>query len=94
MLSASLFALIFAGLYVTRTSMFPHTRYEGNFRGVYLATLWSHTILSVVNFPLAVITLYSGLKGRLGRHKKIAPYTAGVWLYVAITGWLIFCFQL
>ena len=93
MLSASLFALIFVGLYVARTSLFPHTKYEGNFREIYLATLWSHTFLSVVNFPMAVITLYSALKGRFDRHKKIAPYTAGIWLYVAATGWLIFFFQ-
>ncbi|OGW43395.1 MAG: hypothetical protein A2132_03535 [Nitrospirae bacterium RBG_16_43_11] len=94
MLSASFFALIFVGLYMARTSIFPHTKYEGNFRGIYFATLWSHTFLSVVNFPMAVMTLYSGLKGRFERHKKIAPYTAGIWLYVAATGWLIYFFQL
>ena len=94
MLSASFFALIFVGLYIARTTLFPHTRYEGNFRGIYLTTLWSHTFLSVVNLPMAVITLYSGLKGRLDRHKKIAPYTAAIWLYVAATGWLIYFFQL
>lgn len=94
MLSASLFALIFVGLYVVRTSVFPHAKYAGNYRGLYLATLWSHTFLSVVNLPLAVIAVYSGLKGRFDRHKKTAPYTAGVWIYVAATGWLIYLFQL
>jgi len=94
MISASFFALIFVGFYVARTSIFPHTKYEGSYRGLYLTTLWSHTFLSVINFPMAVVTLYSGLRGRFDRHKKIAPYTAGVWIYVAATGWLIYFFQL
>ena len=94
MLSASFFALIFVGLYMARTTIFPHTKYEGGFRGIYMATLWSHTFLSLVNFPMAIITLYSGIKGRFERHKKIAPFTAGIWLYVAATGWLIYLFQI
>ncbi len=94
MLSASLFALIFVSLYVVRTSVFPHTKYAGSYRGLYLATLWSHTFLSVMNLPLAAIALYSGLKGRFERHKKTAPVTAGVWIYVAVTGWLIYFLQL
>ncbi|MCC6543622.1 MAG: DUF420 domain-containing protein [Nitrospirae bacterium] len=94
MLSASFFAIIFVGLYMIRTTIFPHTKYEGSLRGLYLTTLWSHTFLSVVNLPLAVMTLYSGFRGRFDRHKKTAPYTAAVWLYVAATGWLIYFFQL
>jgi len=39
-----------------------------------------------------VATLYLGLKGRFDRHKRIAPYTAGVWIYVALTGWAIYFF--
>ena len=92
MLSASLFALIFVILYLTRSALFPHTRYEGGHRTLYLSVLWSHTFLSVLNLPMAVATLYLGLKGRFDRHKRIAPYTAGVWIYVALTGWAIYFF--
>lgn len=92
MLLASVFALIFVVLYLTRSSLFPHTRYEGGYRTFYLFVLWSHTLLSVLNLPMAVTTLYLGMKGRFDRHKKIAPYTAGVWIYVAITGWAIYYF--
>ncbi|MFQ5586216.1 MAG: DUF420 domain-containing protein [Thermodesulfobacteriota bacterium] len=92
MLSASLFALIFVGLYLIRSSLFPPERYAGEYRTLFLAILWSHTFLAVVNFPMAVYTIYLGLKERFDRHKKIAPYTAGVWIYVAITGWAIYLF--
>jgi len=92
MLSASVFALIFVVLYLTRSSLFPRMRYEGGHRTLYLSVLWSHTFLSILNLPMAVATLYLGMKGRFDRHKRIAPYTAGVWIYVAITGWAIYFF--
>lgn len=86
---ASVFALIFVILYLTRTSLYPHTPYTGGHRLLYFTVLWSHTILSAVNFPLVIYTIYLAVKKRFERHKSIAPYTAGVWLYVAVTGWLI-----
>ena len=92
MFLASVSALIFVALYLTRSSLFPHTRYEGEYRTLYLSVLWSHTLLSILNLPMAVATLYLGMKGRFDRHKRIAPYTAGVWIYVALTGWAIYFF--
>jgi len=41
---------------------------------------------------MVIITIYEALKNRFDRHKKVAPYTAGVWIYVALTGWLIYFF--
>jgi putative membrane protein len=46
-----------------------------------------------VNFPLAVITLRYAFKNMFEKHRKIAPITAFVWLYVAITGWIIYFFM-
>ncbi len=92
MLSASMFALIFVILYMIRSSLFPHAIYTGSYRALFLTTLWSHTLLSIVNFPMAATTIYLAVKKRYDRHKKIAPYTAGVWIYVAFTGWLIYFF--
>lgn len=89
MSSASVFALIFVVLYLTRTSLYPHTPYSGGHRVLYFSVLWSHTILSAINFPLVIYTVYLAIKKRYDRHKSIAPYTAGVWIYVAVTGWLI-----
>ena len=93
MLGAVTLALIFVTLYIVKSSLFPPERYAGAYRGLYLFNLWSHTVLSLVNLPLAVITVYLGLKGRFPGHKRIAPYTAGVWVYVALSGWLIFFFH-
>lgn len=89
MSSAAFFALIFVVLYLTRTSLYPHTSYAGGHRILYFTVLWSHTLLSVVNFPMVVAAIYLAMKKDFERHKRIAPYTAGIWIYVALTGWLI-----
>ncbi|WP_304090226.1 DUF420 domain-containing protein [Hydrogenobacter thermophilus] len=93
MINASVFALIFVALYIIKNLLFPASKYEGPHRGLFLFVLWSHTALAIINFPLAVITLRYALKGTFDRHRKIAPITAGVWLYVAFTGWLIYFFM-
>ncbi len=93
MLTASFLAVIFVILYITRTSLYPIERYAGGSRGLYLSVLWSHTALSLINLPLAVITVYLAFKGRFTGHKRIAPYTAAVWIYVAASGWTIFLFH-
>jgi putative membrane protein len=92
MLTACLFAFIFLILYVTRAVMFPPTKYMGDYRTLYFTILWSHTFLASLNLPMAIVTVFLGLKGKFETHKKIAPYTAGVWIYVAVTGWMIFGF--
>jgi putative membrane protein len=47
-------------------------------------------ILAAVAAPLAIVTAWLGLSGRLTRHKKIARWTFPIWLYVSITGVLIY----
>lgn len=98
MIIASLFALIFVFLYLLRNflqaqGLIPGGKYLGPYRGLFLFILWSHTLLAIINFPLAVITLRYAFKGIFEKHRKIAPITAAVWIYVAITGWLIFYFM-
>ncbi len=92
MLAACFFAFIFLVLYIVKSVKFPPVKYVGDSRTLYYAILWSHSILASLNLPMAMITVFLGLKGKFETHKKIAPYTAGVWIYVAITGWLIFGF--
>ena len=98
MITASVFALIFVLLYVLRNllqaqGLIPVGKYEGPYRGLFLFILWSHTALAIVNFPLAVITIRHAFKNAFDKHRKIAPITASVWIYVAVTGWLIFYFM-
>jgi uncharacterized membrane protein YozB (DUF420 family) len=63
---------------------------EGLVRLVYFAVLLSHTVLAVVAAPLALFTAYQGLTGRLLMHVKIARWTLPIWLYVSITGVVVY----
>ncbi len=94
MISACIFAIIFVVLYVIRTMIIPTKPYEGPMKGLFSFILWSHTILAIINFPLAVVTVRYAFKENFEKHKKVAPITALVWIYVAITGWLIYIFNL
>ncbi len=94
MVNACIFAVIFVILYLIRTALIPTEPYKGPFRSIFLFILWSHTFLAIVNFPLAVVTVRYAFKNNLEKHKKIAPITAMVWIYVAVTGWLIYAFHL
>lgn len=62
----------------------------GMARVIYFILLISHIILSAVIVPLVLITLYRALKGDFIRHKKIARYTWPVWLYVTISGVIVY----
>lgn len=93
MLAASALALIFVALYLIKSAYFPPKKYAGDYRGLYFFILWSHTVFALINLPLAVITVYMALKHRFDRHVRIAPYTAGIWVYVAASGWLIYFFN-
>ncbi len=67
-----------------------HFRGEGLSRPLYFTILISHTILAAVVVPFVLITLYRALKGRFARHKAIAPYTFAIWMYVSVTGVVIY----
>ncbi|ADC88899.1 protein of unknown function DUF420 [Thermocrinis albus DSM 14484] len=92
MLTASVFAILFVMLYLVRTALFPHRSYQGPYRELFSFILWSHTFLAIVNFPLAIITIRYAFREAFQQHRKVAPITALVWLYVAVTGWLIYAF--
>jgi putative membrane protein len=66
----------------------------GWIRGAYFAILLTHTILAIVVAPLALTTAYLGLRNKLLRHMKLARWTLPIWLYVSITGvvvyWLLY----
>ncbi len=60
------------------------------FRPVYLAILLTHTVLAAVIVPLVLITLSRGLRQRFDRHRVIARWTWPLWMYVSVTGVLIY----
>jgi len=65
-------------------------RGEGISRPIYFTILLSHTILAVVVVPFILVTLARALKGHFTRHKAIAPYTFAIWMYVSVTGVIIY----
>ena len=67
-----------------------HFEGEGTVRTVYLGILLTHTVLAVAVPPLALITVVRGLRGRYDRHKKIARITLPIWLYVYVTGVVVY----
>ena len=60
------------------------------FRPIYLILLFTHTVLAVVIVPLVLITLNRALKQRFVLHKKIARWTWPIWMYVSVTGVVIY----
>jgi uncharacterized membrane protein YozB (DUF420 family) len=72
-----------------RPTKFP-TPAPGWVRGVYFTVLVSHTVLAAVVAPLALFTAYQGLRGRLARHVRIARWTLPIWLYVSVTGVVVY----
>ncbi len=63
---------------------------EGGIRYVYFAVLGSHTLLAVVTAPLAIYTANLGIRNRLEKHRRIARWTLPIWLYVSITGVVVY----
>jgi uncharacterized membrane protein YozB (DUF420 family) len=63
---------------------------QGWIRAVYFTILLSHTILAAAVVPLALMTLSRALKGRFPAHRRIARWTFPVWLYVSVTGVVVY----
>ena len=92
MLTASVFAALFLIVYVTRYVWLGSKIYpgEGVSRAVYLAILGSHITIAIAVVPLAFVTLRRALSGRFSLHRKIARITLPLWIYTAITGWIVY----
>ena len=65
-------------------------QHPGLIRIVYLTILWTHTPLAAAVPVLAIITLNRGLKARFDRHRAIARWTLPIWLYVSVTGVIVY----
>lgn len=64
--------------------------YTGELRGLYLTILLSHIVLAAAIIPLALVTLYRGFMGQRAKHRSLARVTFPIWLYVSLTGVLIY----
>lgn len=63
---------------------------EGPLRTLYFAILIPHVILAAVIVPLALFTLYRGITGRIAGHRRIARITLPLWLYVSVSGVVVY----
>jgi putative membrane protein len=92
MLTASVFAALFLVVYVTRALTLPTKFFpgEGISRTVYLTILVSHTIIAALVAPFAIVTLRRALAGRFTQHRQIARITLPMWVYTAVTGWIVY----
>lgn len=66
---------------------------EGILRYIYFFTLISHILLSIPVLPLAMFAIYRGWNGEIVKHKKVVRFTFPIWLYVAVTGVLVYIFM-
>ena len=67
-----------------------HFEKTGAIRTLYFVILFTHTVLAATVPFLAGITLYRGLKGQYERHRRIARWTFPIWLYVSVTGVIVY----
>jgi putative membrane protein len=94
MLLAFVFSSIFLVSYIVNHALHGDTIFpgHGSVRTLYLSILASHIILSIVALPMVLTTFFFSLTGRFAIHRKIARWTFPIWLYVSITGVVVFLF--
>ena len=63
---------------------------QGPIRAVYFTILLTHTVLAVAIVPLVLVTLTRALRARYERHRRIARWTMPIWLYVSVTGVIVY----
>jgi putative membrane protein len=93
MLLASAFSSAFLISYIVTCTARRHDfSGHGPVRVLYLSILASHVILSIVALPMVLTTFFFSLTGRFAMHRRIARWTYPIWLYVSITGVVVFVF--
>jgi putative membrane protein len=92
MLTAFAFSSVFLVSYILNHALHGDTLYPGHSatRTVYLCILASHILLSMIGLPLILITFFLSLSGRISQHRKLARWTFPLWLYVSITGVVVY----
>jgi uncharacterized membrane protein YozB (DUF420 family) len=92
MISAAVTSAVFLVSYLTYHATVGSVRFtgQGAVRPLYFAILVSHTLLAAAVLPMALRTLYLGLKRRDDKHRKIARWTYPIWLYVSVTGVVVY----
>lgn len=92
MLVAMIFSTLFLVSYIAHHLFTFDTHYggEGMMKYIYYFILLTHIPLAAIVLPFILLTTYRGLTGEFNDHKKVARYTFPIWLYVSITGVLVY----
>jgi putative membrane protein len=92
MLTAFAFSTLFLLSYIVNYALHGESHYPGHslIRTIYLCILASHVLLSVVALPMVLTTFFFSLTGRIPMHRKIARWTFPIWLYVSVTGVVVY----
>ncbi len=95
MMSAFVVSTLFMASYLTYhwnvgSRKFPSDDYAPLFYAVYLAVLATHAVLAIIVPFLAAVTIFLGLTDRRQTHRKLARWTFPIWLYVSVTGVLVY----
>jgi len=85
-------SLAFLAMYVAYHMTSIETKYggEGILRPIYFFILITHILLSIIIIPFVLFTFVRGISGSYERHKKLARITYPMWLYVAVTGVIVY----
>jgi putative membrane protein len=92
MIGAFIMSALFLVSYVVYHAQVGSVRFtrQGFVRPLYFTILVTHVTLAAAVLPLAIVTLTRGLKGRFQAHRTIARWTLPIWLYVSVTGVLVY----
>ncbi len=92
MLTAFIFSSLFLVSYTVNHALHGESHFPGTgaVRTIYLVVLISHVLLSVVALPMVLATFFFSLTGRIPQHRRIARFTFPVWLYVSVTGVVVY----
>jgi putative membrane protein len=92
MQAAFVTSTVFLACYLTRVYLTGTHRYPGDgwARTLYLGILLTHTILAVTTVPLVLRSLFLARNARFAEHRKIARYSLPIWLYVSVTGVVVY----
>ena len=92
MLAAFATSALFLVCYVVYHAQVGSVRFtrQGFVRPLYFTILITHVTLAALVLPMAIVTLSRGLKARYPQHRKIARWTFPIWLYVSVTGVLVY----
>lgn len=92
MIAALVVSALFLTSYLIYHFLHGSTRFAGppGVRTVYLGILLTHTVLAMVNLPMVIVTVVRAARGKFATHRRLARWTLPIWMYVSVTGVVIY----